>query len=245
MYRALDDRTDKQVELLVNARPGREGARTVKIKPISKSAAEDLEYEQWVRKRRQMVDTLSAGRFAYLHIRSMDQPSLRRFQRELFGDAQSKAGLVLDVRFNGGGRIHDDLLALLIRKPHVYEIPRDAERSTQPFQVWNRPVILVINEYSSSDAEVFPNGFRQYGLGKIVGVPTYGGVIGTTDITLIDGSRFRIPRTGWFTLDGKNLENTGVQPDIRVEHSPEDNANDTDRQLEAAVRELLVESTRR
>jgi tricorn protease len=165
----------------------------------------------------------------------MDQPSLRKFQRELFGDAQSKEGLVLDVRFNGGGRIHDDLFALLLRKTHVYEVPRDSERSSQPFQVWNRPTALLINEGSASDAEVFPNGFREYGLGKLVGVPTYGGVIGTNNITLIDGTAFRIPRTGWYTLGGKNLENYGVPPDIRVEMSPEDYASDNDRQLASAI----------
>jgi tricorn protease len=149
--------------------------------------------------------------------------------------------LVLDVRFNSGGRIHDELLGILSRRPHAIEVPRDAEPSTQPFQLWNKPTVLLINEYSASDAEIFPNGFRVYGLGKIVGVQTAGGVIGTSDIRLIDGTVFRVPRTGWYTMDGRMLENTGVQPDVTVEHTPEDNAADNDRQLEAAVRLLLAE----
>ncbi len=241
MYRALQDKVDKNVDALVNGKPVKEGAHAVKLKAISKAALEDLEYERWVASRREKVDALSGGRLAYIHIRAMDQPSLRKFQRELFGDAQAKEGLVLDVRFNGGGRIHDDLFALLLRKPHVFEVPRDSERSSQPFQVWNRPTTLLINEGSASDAEIFPNGFREYGLGKLVGVPTYGGVIGTTNITLIDGTTFRIPRTGWYTPGGRNLENYGVPPDIRVEMSPEDYATDNDRQLEAAVNTVLAQ----
>jgi len=250
LYKVLRDKAGRNVELLVTSTPpapslrkggtgGVEGARTVKVKPITKGEVDNLLYEQWVETRRKKVEELSGGQLAYLHIRSMNQTSLRRFERELFGDAQSKRGLVLDVRFNGGGRIHDDLFALLTRRPHGYEVPRDQERSTQPFQVWNRPSVLLINEYSSSDAEIFPNGFRYYGLGKLVGVPTYGGVIGTSNVTLIDGTTFRIPRTGWYTVDGKNMENWGVPPDIYVEQTPEDNAADNDRQLETAVRILL------
>jgi tricorn protease len=239
LYQSLADRVGRTVELLVNNKPVKEGARNVKIRPIARTAIDDLDYENWVATRRKKVDLLSGGRLAYIHIKAMDQPSLQKFEREIFGDAQSKEGLVLDIRFNGGGRIHDDLLNILTRKPHVYETPRDGERATQPFQLWNRPTTLLINEYSASDSEIFPNGFREFGLGKIVGVPTYGGVIGTVDITLVDGTRFRIPRTGWSTLQGKNLENWGVPPDILVEQTPEDNASDSDKQLEAAVKSLL------
>ncbi len=239
LFKALTDKADKSVDLLVNNKPVKEGARTVKARAITRAAQDDLEYERWVEQRRRKVDALSGGQLAYHHIRAMDQPSLQRFQREVFGDAQSKKGLVLDIRFNGGGRIHDELFSYLTRRAHVYETPRDAERSSQPFQLWERPIILLINEYSASDAEIFPNGFRFYGLGKIVGVPTYGGVIGTNDITLVDGTRFRIPTTGWTTVDGRNLENWGVPPDIRVEMSPEDYARDDDKQLEAAVKTIL------
>lgn len=245
MYRTLLDKTNKTVELLVNNKPTKEGARTVRLRAVTRAAIDDLEYERWVEARRRKVDAMSGGRLAYAHIKAMDQPSLLRFQREIFGDAQSKQGLVLDVRFNGGGRIHDDLLGILTRRAHVYETPRDAERSTQPFQLWDRPTVLLINEYSASDAEIFPNGFRFYGLGKIVGVPTYGGVIGTVDITLVDGTRFRIPRTGWTTVDGRNLENWGVPPDIRVEMAPEDYAQDNDKQLEAAVKAVLDQMSKR
>jgi tricorn protease len=241
LYAALRDRVGREVELTVNHRPTKEGARTVKLRPISRAAQDELEYERWVETRRRKVEEMSEGQFAYIHIRAMDQPSLRRFEREIFGDAQSKRGLVLDVRYNGGGRISADLLDILTRRPNLIRIPRDGERSPQPAQVWNRPLVLLINEASGSDAEIFPNGIREFKLGKIVGVPTAGGVIGTSNITLVDGTVFRIPSTGAYTLDGRNLENMGVPPDILVEHTPEDNAADRDRQLEEAVKTLQKE----
>jgi tricorn protease len=237
--KALQDTIGRTIDVVVGAKPTKDTARTVRVKPISKAAQDDLTYNTWVNERRAIVDRQSGGALAYVHIRAMDQPSLSRFERELFGLAQSKLGLVVDVRFNGGGRIHDDLLALLVRKPHAYETPRDGEKSTQPFKAWARPSILLINEFSASDAEIFPNGFRQNGLGKVVGMPTAGAVIGTTNITLVDGTVFRIPRTGWTTIDGKPLENVGVQPDIRIDYTPEDVATGRDPQLETAVRELL------
>jgi len=239
LYKLLNDKVGKTVELLVGSKPTIEGAWPIKLKPISRAAAQDLEYERWVEERRRKVSELSNGRLAYIHIRAMNRAALERFEREIFGEAQSKQGLILDVRFNGGGRIHDELLGILSRRPHAYEVPRDAEPSTQPFQLWNKPTVLLVNEYSASDAEIFPNGFRVYGLGKIVGVQTAGGVIGTSNITLMDGTIFRVPRTGWYTLDGRIMENTGVLPDVIVEHTPEDNASDNDRQLEAGVRLLL------
>jgi tricorn protease len=158
----------------------------------------------------------------------------------LLTEAYDREGLVLDVRFNGGGRIHDELLGLLTRKVHVFETPRGGLKMTQPFGAFDRQMILLINGFSFSDAEIFPNGFRANGLGKLVGVPTGGGVIGTGDVTLLDGlTRFRVPRTGWQTLDGRNLENWGVPPDIHVELTPADYLAGRDPQLERAVRELL------
>ncbi len=239
LYKALRDKVGRDVKLLVCAKPVKEGAREVTVQPVAKTAIDNLEYERWVAECRRKVDALSGGKLGYMHIRSMDQPSLERFQREIFGAMQSKQGLVLDIRFNGGGRIHDDLLGILTRKPHAFERPRDSDLASQPFQVWARPTVLLINEFSASDSEIFPNGFRYYGLGQVVGVPTAGAVIGTRNITLIDGTTFRVPQTGWWTVDGKPLENHGVEPDILVDNTPEDNATGHDAQLEAAVKSLL------
>ncbi len=238
-------KTGTAVELLVNTMPSKDGARTVKITPIAQGPWRDLEYERWVSLNRQTVEKLSNGRFAYMHIKAMDPPSLARFQKELLSDAYEKEGLVLDVRWNGGGRIHDELFAILTKRVHVYETPRGGLKMTQPFGAFTRPMILLINQNSGSDAEIFPNGFRVNKLGKIVGVPTAGGVIGTNERTLLDGqTSLRVPQTGWTTLDGINLENYGVPPDVYVENRPEDYILRRDRQLETAVQELLKQVDR-
>lgn len=238
--KSLAGKGGSAVEVLVNGVPDKNGARTVKLTPVSRSQFNDLLYDHWVENNRTMVDRLSGGKLAYLHIRAMDQPSLERFDRELVTEAYDRQGLVLDVRNNGGGRIHDDLFAILTKKVHAYETPRDGLKMTQPFGAFFRPMILLINGSSFSDAEIFPNGFRANGLGKIVGVPTGGGVIGTADTVLLDGqTRFRVPRTGWQTLDGRNLENWGVPPDLYVEITPADYLAGKDPQMERAVQELL------
>jgi tricorn protease len=193
-----------------------------------------------VEQNRKRVDELSGGKLHYMHIKAMDQPSLRRFEKELLGDAYGKEGLVLDVRFNGGGRIHDELLALLAKKVHGYETPRGGLKMTQPFSAFQRPMILLINQGSASDAEIFPHGFKYDGLGKLVGVPTMGAVIGTSDRTLLDETTtFRVPQTGWTTAEGQLMENWGVPPDILVENTPEDLLAGRDHQLEVATRDLL------
>jgi tricorn protease len=243
IWDALADKAGRVVELLVNDKPTKEGARTVKIKPINRGQWSNLLYEDWVEKRRRMVDEWSNGRTGYIHIQAMSQSELRKFEREFYAEVVGKKeALIIDVRFNGGGRIHDELLSILKRRLYALEQYRGTPPFTQPFQVWQKPTVVLINEFSASDAEIFPKAFRDLGLGKLVGVPTYGGVIGTYNVTLIDGTTFfRVPVTGWRTLDGVNLENYGVKPDFLVEHSPEDNANENDLQLKTAVDLLLKE----
>src|SRR5204863_4551667 len=121
-------------------------------------------------------------------------------------------------------------------RPYVQmEVRGAGSRTTQPNLYWGKPIVLLINERSFSDAEVFPWSFRELKLGKIVGVPTAGGVIGTNDINLSDGSKFRIPRVGWYGLDGTNLEGLGVKPDVLVEETIEDRLNGRDPQLAKAI----------
>ncbi len=247
IWDALADKAGRVVELLVNDKPTKEGARTVKIKPINRGQWSNLLYEDWVEKRKRMVDEWSNGRIGYIHIQAMSQSELRKFEREFYAEVVGKKeALIIDVRFNGGGRIHDELLSILKRRLYALEQYRGTPPFTQPFQVWQKPTVVLINEFSASDAEIFPKAFRDLGLGKLVGMPTYGGVIGTYNVTLIDGTTFfRVPVTGWRTLDGVNLENYGVKPDILVEHSPEDNANENDLQLKAAVDLLLKELSKK
>ncbi|NLI00863.1 MAG: hypothetical protein GX446_15380 [Chthonomonadales bacterium] len=239
MWSALAGRADKETELLVNAKPSREGARTVKMKPVTSARIDDLQYEQDVRDARARVEALSKGRLAYINIRSMDGPSLQRMERELWGMAQTKDGLILDVRGNGGGSTHDAVLAQLARASYGFTQPRDGPRSTQPWRHWDRPVVLLTDENSMSDAEILAMGFRELKLGKIVGTRTPGYVIGTYSDTLQDGTSYRIPMWRWYDARGKDLENEGVAPDVAVERSGRD--AESDEQLAAAVSILLKE----
>ena len=107
--------------------------------------------------------------------------------------------------------------------------------------VWRKPHVLLINESSFSDAEVFPNAYQTLKLGTVIGMPTFGGVIGTGGTRLLDGSWFRIPWVGWYTKDGRNMENTGAVPDILVKRHPSENENNIDTQIQKAVEVLLEE----
>jgi tricorn protease len=240
-YTLLYDKSGKATEILVNSKPTKEGARTVKMKPIGTGEFANLEYERMVRQNRALVEKLSDGKLGYLHIRNMDQPSLARFEREMYSDILNKQGLVLDIRGNGGGNTHDAILNVLSRKVYGFTQPRDAQRMSQPERAFTKPVVLLINQNSFSDAEIFPAGFRALGIGKIVGVPTPGYVIGTYGGALVDGTQFRLPSWGWYTAEGVNMENLGIPPDYYVELTAEDVAANRDPQIEKAVQLALSE----
>ena len=146
-----------------------------------------------------MVDKLSGGRVGYLHIKAMDQPSLAKFKKEL-AEFRHKEGLVIDERWNGGGNIEQELLAILVQRPYEVWQPRGVEPTERPFTGYFGPKVVLQNWRSASNAEMFPAGFRALGLGKVVGTPTMGAVIGTGSYSLIDGSidpharRRRLPR---------------------------------------------------
>jgi tricorn protease len=223
-----------------NKQPSADGAWKTRIETINGGAYSSLRYERWVKERRQKVDELSGGRIGYLHIRAMDQPSLRKFEKEI-REFRNKEALIIDQRWNGGGNIEQELLAILVQREYQVWQPRGVEASGRPFAGYFGPKVVLQNWRSASNAEMFPAGFRALGLGKVIGTPTMGAVIGTGSYSLIDGSTVRTPGVGVYLADQKrtNMENYGVQPDIRVDNAPEDNLAGRDRQLEAAVDELL------
>lgn len=234
----LDGKVGEKVRLTLAKRPGGKG-REVKVKAVNRDDFLDRVYERWVEERKQMVAELSGGRVGYIHVRNMDQESLRKFRQSIIADVFEREALVLDVRDNGGGNIHEALLEVLEGKLFIASQARGGERRLAPAMGWYRPLVLLINEYSGSDAEIFPHGFKTLHLGKVIGVPTYGGVIGTGETKLIDGSTLRLPRIGWYSIEGKNLENWGIEPDILVEQEPADRARGKDTQLERAVGEVM------
>ncbi|HEX9760736.1 MAG TPA: S41 family peptidase [Candidatus Acidoferrales bacterium] len=233
----------RKLEFTVNSKPSMDGAWKTKVEPVSGGAHSTLLYEKWVEERRQMVEKLSNGEIGYLHIRSMNQPSLRQFERDLNANRYKKA-LIIDQRFNPGGNIDQQLLAILQQGQYQYTRSRDSIYVTRPAQSYFGPMVVMQNERSTSDAEVFPDGFRTLKLGKVVGVTTYGAVIGTGSFRLMDGSQIRTPGSGLWSVTGQNLENYGVPPDVYVDNTPEDFLKRRDAQIEKAV-EVLKEEIRK
>jgi len=244
-WKALNSTLNDYVKVKVNAKPTSSGAREIRIKTVG--SLRNIKYEAWVKKNRDYVDQLTDKLIAYVHIRSMNRSSLKKFENEI-NQFHNRKGIVVDIRFNGGGNIDQQLLDILERRPYEYWNNRWGSRKMgrRPRQAIAGPKVMLINWRSASDSEVTPLGFRDLGLGRIVGNPTYGAVIATGSYRLINGGRIRTPGSLVVSYDptqpnnyGINLENYGVAPDVWVENTPEDELKGFDRELKAAVDEVL------
>jgi tricorn protease len=239
----LNDKIGEGLILQVTSSPSADmkdprAFRKVELQAASRGHIHDLMYERWVHHNAQRVAELSSGKLGYIHIPSMDEAGLDRFVRALYSDNFDKEGIVLDVRYNGGGFTHDQVLNYLGAREHTSFRQRDGGQGMvlrSGDRKWTKPLVVLINNRSYSDAEIFPSAVRTLGLGKLVGQPTGGHVIGTSAIRLIDGTMFRVPRTGVFTLKGVNMEREGVMPDVEVEDQPDQLAKGIDMQLDKAV----------
>jgi len=240
VYKSLSTAPGTRIEFTVNSKPAKDGAWTTKITPVSGNQFGNLQYQRWVDERRATVDKLSNGEIGYLHIRQMNEPSLRQFERDLAMLGTKKA-IIVDQRFNPGGGIDQELLEILGQRQYQYTRQRDSIVVQRPLRAFFGPKVVMENERSTSDAEVFPDGFRTLKLGKVVGVTTYGAVIGTGSHQLMDGSTLRTPGSGLWNVNGTNLENYGVPPDVYVDNTPEDFLRERDAQLEKAVEVLKEE----
>jgi tricorn protease len=242
----LNDKENETVALTITTIPDADpkdpkARRLVHIQATERRKVAKLMYERWVDNNAKRVAELSNGKLGYIHIPSMDDDGLDAFVRSLYSENFDKEAIVLDVRFNGGGFTHDQVLNYLGAKGHTFFKQRDGGegfvlRSTD--RKWTKPLVLLINNRSYSDAEIFPDAFKTLNLGKVVGQPTGGYVIGTGSVSLIDGSRFAIPRIGVYTTKGVNMEKEGVLPDVLVEPHPDQLAKGIDVQLEKAVEVL-------
>jgi tricorn protease len=242
----LNGKVNESISLTVAAAPDAEvkSRRRVSVQGAGQDQIRVLMYERWVEHNARRVAELSKGKLGYIHIPGMDEEGLDRFVRALYSDNFDKEAIVLDVRFNDGGFTHDRVLNYLGGREHTIFRQRNGGEG-QVLRAydrkWNKPVVLLINNRSYSDAEIFPSAFRALGLGKLVGQPTGGHVIGTGGVRLIDGSLFRIPRIGVFTTKGVNMDKEGVIPDVFVETHPDQLAKGLDPQLDRAVEVLLAD----
>ena len=212
------------------------------VLPISSAAVDGLIYDRWVKGREHLVDSLSKGRLGYVHIKSMSDDSFRKIYAKLLGEFNNKDGIVIDTRWNGGGRLHEDIEVLFSGEKYLTQENHGVKSATMPSRRWNKPSIMVTGEANYSNAHGTPWVYKHKKMGKIVGMPVPGTMSSVNWITLQDPSMiFGVPVTAFRTEDGIVLENTQLEPDIKVANKPENILKGRDEQIETAVKELLKE----
>lgn len=239
LWKLINDKQEREFEFLVNSRPSKDGARVVKYRVLSSGEWSDLMYRNRIERLRKYTDEKSGGKIGYVHISGMGFSNQVQFEREVYEQVVGKQAMIIDVRFNGGGNISDTLVDWLERKPHGFYRPRDGVVEPAPSRAWDKPIIVLMNEHSYSNAEMFPYAMRAKGLAKLVGMPTPGYVIWTWGLQLVDGTGARMPQSGVYRLDGTPMENIGEKPDVQVWMSPEDWLAERDPQLDKAIEMLM------
>ncbi len=251
-YSLMNGTVGERVLLKVKNNDGDE--RNVVIRP-TKSLRDQL-YSEWVKNERELTDKYSNGRLGYLHIKAMGWDSFEKFERDLTAAGYGKEGLVIDVRFNGGGWTTDYLMTVLNYKQHAYTIPRGAAKNLKkdhlkfreyyplgerlPYSAWTKKSVALCNENSYSNAEIFSHAYKTLGIGTLVGQPTFGAVISTGGVGLMDGSYVRLPFRAWYVYKtNENMEWGPAVPDVIVENAPDGKVKGNDNQLKAAVDVLL------
>jgi C-terminal processing protease CtpA/Prc len=228
---------DKELQLTF-----KRGAQTFDVKVHPQFSVQNELYNEWIDNNQKRVDEKSNKRIAYSCMKNMGQGELEHFVIDMTEQLVNRDALILDLRYNTGGNVHDDVLQFLSQRSYLQWKYREGKLTKQPnFAPADKPIILLTNEQSLSDAEMTATGFKALKLGKIVGNETYHWIIFTSGAGLVDGSFVRLPSWGCYTLDGKDIEFNGVQPDIKVINTFEDRANNRDPQLDAAIAEIMKE----
>ena len=212
------------------------------VLPITRSDQSDLLYKRWIKGRAAEVERLSNGRLGYVHIEGMDDASFRDVYSDILGKYNLKEGIVIDTRYNGGGRLHEDIEILFSGHKYFTQVIRGREACDMPSRRYNHPSIMLQAEGNYSNAHGTPWVYSHQKLGKLVGAPVPGTMSSVNWETLQDPSLvFGVPVIGYQLPDGSYLENTQLEPDVFILNRPETVVTGTDLQLEAAVRELLKE----
>ena len=210
------------------------------VVPISSAQESELLYRRWVKRRAADVEKWSNGRLGYVHIRSMGDPSYRDMYADVLGKYNDRDGIVIDIRWNGGGRLHEDVEVLFSGKHYFTQVIRGVEACPMPSRRWNKPSIMVMAEPCYSNAHGTPWVYSHMGLGKLVGRPVPGTMTSVNWVTMQDPTMvFGIPVTGYRTHEGTYLENSQLDPDVPVDNTPESLQRGEDTQLHVAVETLL------
>lgn len=245
LTRVLNGRSNRDVHLTVKSVGKDAKERNVVLRPTSYGRARAALYQKWQDDNRAMVAD-KADNIGYLHIQGMNWTSFLDFERELYDVGYGKDGLIIDVRDNGGGSTADHLLTALTQPDHAITVPRGGgegyPQSRRVYATWNKPVVVMCNQNSYSNAEIFSHAIKNLGRGKLVGVATAGGVISTGSARVMDVGTVRLPFRGWYVKDtGEDMELNGAVPHVTLWPAPTEIPNGIDRQLEKAVQVMNQE----
>lgn len=235
----LRDQTGKPV--LLEVRPAGGGSpRQVLVEPFGPGADTELRYDEWEYTRRRQVEELSGGKLGYIHLRAMGTGNMAEFTRDYF-PVFNREGLVIDVRHNRGGNIDSWIMSRLLKKAWAFWQPRVGNPYSNMQYAFRGPIVVICNEYTASDGELFAEGVRRLGLGRVVGSRSWGGEIWlSSNNFLVDRGIATAAEYGVFGLTGEWLiEGHGVDPDVVVDNLPRATFDGRDAQLEAAVKDLL------
>lgn len=240
LFGYLLDTAGKPVELEVNTEPSMKGARKVLVTPLADES--QLYYYNWVRNNTRKVSEATNGQVGYIHIPDMGVAGLNEFVKHYYPQLQKKA-LIIDDRGNGGGNVSPMIIERLLRTPAYYTMhTNQQEGAVNPVGTFLGPKVLLINEYSASDGDLFPYRFKHYGLGTVIGKRTWGGVVGYSGtIPTVDGGTIVTPSYAPYDTEGKGfiIEGHGVEPDIDLANDPYKEYTGTDEQLDKAIEVAL------
>ena len=239
IYQSLLGKAGKQVELTVNGSASEKGSRKVIVKPISSEA--NLYYYTWVQDNIRKVSEATGGQVGYIHIPDMSAQGLNEFVKYFYPQLNKK-GLIIDDRGNGGGNVSPMIIERLKRELVMMNMSRNTEPSPSPGAAFNGPKVMLIDNYSASDGDLFPYQFKTLGMGTIIGVRTWGGVVGIRGpIPFVDGGSLFKPEFAPYGINGEGwvIEGVGVEPDIRIDNDPAKEYAGEDEQLNKAIEVIL------
>ncbi len=237
-YSLLENKVGVNVELTLNSKPTLDGSWKTTVKPIASEF--ELHLLDWVENNRKKVEGATKGQVGYIYLSDMSSRGLNEFIEEFYPQIRKK-GLIIDVRYNGGGFVDYLILERLRRVLVGMGMSRNAADHPIPENVFHGHLVAICNHYSASDGDIFPYYFQKYKLGPVIGTRTWGGVRGIRGyLRLLDGGYITVPEFSIYGLDSKwVIENHGVDPDIVVDNRPDLVVKGRDPQLEKAIEVIM------
>ncbi len=240
IYAALINKAGKEVQMILGKTTDEKTGRKVLVVPLKTEAA--LYYYNYVQNNIRKVDEATKGEVGYIHVPDMGPEGLNEFVKHFYPQLSKKA-LIIDDRGNGGGNVSPMLIERLQREITRSNMSRNVSQiGHTPQQMILGPKVLLINNYSASDGDLFPYAFKKHKLGTVIGMRTWGGVVGISgSLPFVDGTDLRKPEHASYSAEESKwiIEGTGVEPDITIDNDPILEYEGTDQQLNKAIEVVL------